>query len=111
MPTIYDNFKKSNVTNTDGETYLDVLTNNWDKFVYTSNPKKIILNEIQANRLDILLFEENINVEYWDIILVLNNIKYANDLNAGDILYIPSSTDLENYYIEYIKDDSNDEDS
>jgi len=104
MPTIYDNFKRSDVKNNDGYYYPDVLTNDWNKFEFTSLPEEVFLNEIQANRLDILLTEKGINNKYWDLILVINNVKYANDLNSGDTLYLPTSEDLENFYLNYIKE-------
>ena len=95
---------KDNLTDVDegGLYWPDVMTFPINKFKYTQTPEVYVIDQFYIDRFDMLMFDYYGVSYYDDMVLWLNNIEYKQDLVSGQKLLMPTSEDLERFYITYI---------
>lgn len=101
MKSRYGLMERSNTKAQDETFYPDVCTFPIQKFKLTSNPKEYAVTSIEVQRPDLIVwFNYDLN-EFDDILLWLNGISDVRNMIAGDIILIPTRTDMEDFYLRY----------
>ena len=101
MKTRYLTMSASNETNTNGESYPDVLSFPISKFKFNDPLQKVTVTQRYKERFYLICFDAYGVSEYDDIILCLNGISSVYLLEPGDTIYIPSKSDLNKFLVEY----------
>ena len=88
------NFFNQNLV--DGKIENDLAFTNFDSFVFKRKKTYFTITEKYLNRPDLISLDTLGNIDYWWVILKLNNIDdIYNDLELGQVILIPSITDIE----------------
>lgn len=98
--TRYDLMKDSNTLDPNGIFYPDPLTIPLKNFQITSPVVKYTVKSQDVIRPDILFYKAHGTANFYDIVFMLNNKGYIDDVQAEDELYIPDRVDLENFFME-----------
>lgn len=83
-----------------GNAFPDIFSFKIDKFQYTQASQKYALTSEDIKRFDLLIQNFYGTSEFEDLVLWLNRILLITDKNPGDIIFLPTTHDLENYYRE-----------
>jgi hypothetical protein len=81
---------------------LDHLHNNLSKFQMGYEPSYYRVDSVDLMRPDMISYTVYGTVDYWWIILLVNEIMDAfNDLEVGMLLTIPNTLDVANFFQQY----------
>lgn len=93
-------------TNSQGNPFPDVVSNSIDLFETIDISEVHIIRKQDIMRIDLLMYEKYGYAYYDDIILNLNGIGSIHLMEPGDVLYLPSKRDLDNYFSKNLKRNS-----
>lgn len=93
----YIDYAESTQTDPNGKTYLDPLSFDISKFIYSVRPQEYRITYLDKYRFDILIARAYGTADYRDIVLILNAIAHPMLMNAGDILLLPARKDIETF--------------
>lgn len=100
MKSRYGLMEQSDTKAQDGTFYPDVCSFPIHKFKLTSNPKEHSITSIEVLRPDLIVwFDYDLN-EFDDILLWLNGISDVRSMTAGDVILVPTRTDMEDFYLK-----------
>ena len=92
------NFYTSEVVDSIKES--DLLTNTFNEFKFKRPMSFFTITTVEKTRPDLLSYSLYSTVNYWWIILKINNIEDPfNDLEEGDVVKVPNILDIEDFYI------------
>lgn len=83
-----------------GNYYPDIFSFKIEKFLFSKATQKYVLTTEDIKRFDLLIQGYYGSADFEDLVLWLNEINLIEDKNPGDIIFLPSQYDLENYYRE-----------
>jgi len=86
-------------TQADGTVYPDCLSLPLDKFIRKEPLEQVIVKQEHYLRPDLFFADKRGNNNMEDIILWLNNVSSRREMVPGTELNIPSSSDLNSFYI------------
>lgn len=89
-------------TTYDSNTYLDPLTMDLLSFIPNDVPQEYVITQTDIDRSDIFFFTIYGTLKYSSFVLWYNGKASVYELAVNDILLIPSSEDLEIFYIDNI---------
>jgi len=93
------NFMNQNLI--DGNIENDLPFNNFDNFQFKRPRVYFTVTEKYMKRPDLISFETLGKVDYWWVIMKLNDIDdIFNDFTLGKVLQIPALADVEEFFIE-----------
>lgn len=98
MRSRYDLADDSATLSGEGKFFKDILTIPMGKFRYTTAPFEYYLTIIDVQRLDILAANLYGSSEFDDLLLWLNKIADPTSLSVGDMILVPSKSDMETFY-------------
>ncbi len=101
MRSRYDLCRKSNVTSPDGTKYKDMFTVPFQKFKYNDIVIEHTLTSSDLKRPDSLIHKYYRASELDDIVNFINVIGLLQNKSVGDIIQIPSLSDMEKFYYQY----------
>jgi hypothetical protein len=82
--------------------FYDLSTIPWSEFPYELGYEEYSLSEVDIPRFFKLMIEKYNNEDYWDIILILNNIiDPIEDLYPTKIIKLPNLTELTAFIRKY----------
>jgi len=70
---------------------------NWNKFIFKRGYFEHYITQKDIERIDLLSFNYYGNVDYWDIILLINNIDNIFSVRTGSIIKIPHLQDIKDF--------------
>jgi len=97
--TRYLLMKESSVTNGNGVTYPDPITFPIKKLVITEDPLEYTIRDLDLDRFDLVMYRYYGTSYYDDVILWYNEIGHLSELESGDTILLPSSGDIENFFL------------
>jgi len=96
--TIYSCMNDSQIYDTDGLPYPDLLTGNLDNFKSSSSVVYVKMEQRYIDRFDLMMYYYYDTSEYDDFVLFYNQ-KYRNDLVVGDELKLPLRSEIDAFII------------
>lgn len=103
MRSYYDLMKISETQGDDGSIYFDSFTLPTNDFVFSSIPVEYTLTQTDILRPDIFISNYYGSSDLYDIVIDINCIEDIKTMNPGDIIYLPSRVDLENFYSKNLR--------
>jgi hypothetical protein len=94
MRSRYDFFTEGNVLDTDGQTFPDPLSINYNIGVLTKIPTEYRITARNLAKFWTFMYENYNVTELDDVFLNINGIRYIMDLQPNDIVYLPIIEDL-----------------
>jgi len=98
--TRYDLMKQSNTSDGEGSFYPDPLSLPLNKFKVSKSVLEYNLKEKDIVRPDILFYKAYGSVEYYEIVFLLNNIGYIDEVEPDTTILLPDRTDIEEFVLE-----------
>jgi len=80
--------------------YPDIMTFNIENFTFNDNLMEYHLKQTDIERPDILMVKMYGYAELDDILLWLNHFASIDDASVGDLILLPSPSDLEKFYLD-----------
>jgi len=94
----FDRTKRFKKVIINGISEPDMLTNSVTSFKFTGEKTFYTLTSSDIQRPDLLSYKLFGAMNYWWLLLKINKIEDVwNDLNAGDVITVPSKRDMEDY--------------
>ena len=96
----FDLMIESDIEDTDGEKYPDVLTFPLQDFEFKETAIGVLLREPDINRFDAFMFNVYKTSDYDDTILFLSQLETLYDAEVGDDILLPTKADIERFFSE-----------
>jgi len=91
-----------NTTVVDGTTELDFLDHSLSSFELKYDPSYYMMEDVDSIRPDLISYKMYGSVEYWWIILLINNIEDPmTELTTGTVIKIPNILDIYEFNKRY----------
>jgi len=91
-----------NITTVNDKQEFDYLYNNFSKFVMTYQPAYYRVEIQDVMRPDLISYKAYKSVQYWWVIMMVNNIQdVITGINVGTLLKIPSILDIYTFVKRY----------
>jgi len=97
--TRYNIMQKSNTRSGEGTFYPDPLTLPLDKFRVTKPPLEYEMRQLDPLRPDILFYKAYRTSDFYDVVFLLNNYGYIDDIEIGSPLLLPDKNDLQDFFL------------
>ncbi len=93
--TRYDYMKESQVTDIDGEVYLDPLSIDYSKLELTEVPTPNKISSADIQKFWLYMYNNYGSDSMDDILLSINGIGYIGELEPGSVIFNISQNDME----------------
>lgn len=104
MNSILNKFKRTNfykIQTINGIIENDLVTNKFDSFIITRPVKYYTLSRADIQRPDLLSLKIYGDLQYWWILLKVNNIDDVwNDMTPEKIIIVPDLEDIDDWLIK-----------
>lgn len=87
----------------DNKKLYDPTSINWNNFDWASGYYKHQINSVEVRKPYLIAYAYYQDVEYEDVILLLNGIEYAWDIVPETEIKIPKKDDLDKFILENLK--------
>lgn len=96
MKSRYDFMTESSVADTEDKSYYpDSLSLNYNLFTLSTPATPLELSDLDIAKFWWTIQKHYGTAEYDDMVLTLNGIEHTNFLTAGDVMFMPSISDIE----------------
>lgn len=102
MVSRYDFMTESDKKDTDGETYPDPLSIQYNDVQFTKIPTAVQLTAADLSKFWLFMYKKYGVSEYDDILLNINGIPYIGGEEPGDILFEIDLDDLKSFNTQKI---------
>lgn len=85
---------------TDNIIIKDPTSISWKNFSWTNGYYKHYISKTEIERPYMISYNYYGTIEYWDIILLLNNIEDIFEVVPYSLIYLPKLADIKNFIIE-----------
>ncbi|KKM16603.1 hypothetical protein LCGC14_1684210 [marine sediment metagenome] len=103
MRNRYNLMLKSDVVTERDTKFPDIMTFPIQDFKFSEAPLEYYLKKIDIERPDLFIAKLYGASEFDDIVYWLNNIANIDDVEVGQKILIPSSSDMERFYLENLR--------
>jgi len=100
MRSRYDLMSKSSQLSEKNTHYPDIMTFAIEEFTFNDAPMEYYLKQTDIERPDVFMSRMYGYSEFDDILLWLNHFASIDDASVGDLILLPSKTDLEKFYLD-----------
>lgn len=78
--------------------YYDPMSFPIEQLNFTQVPVEYEVTATDIHRVDLLIYRYYGSVEFDDLLLWVNDVPFAYDMQEGDVLRFPGKRDLESFY-------------